>query len=891
MKYTVSVKNESQFDEVTLTSLQDSILQDLTEVAGSDCKLPQTIAVGESFACSFEADLSGNAGDLRARKISLAGIDDDGKPISGQKEISVAMEDVVSSVSLSVAPSVETIAEPGGEVTFALDVKNDSAVDSITVSELVDSTFGKLDGIGDCELPQTLAAGENYKCSISGSVRGEPGQERVNTIQVSAVDDDDVTISNSSSSRISFSDVVSSVAVTKQSNVESVSEPGGIVEYTVSVQNTSSVDTLTIDSLVDTVYGDVTEIEGSTCQLPQDISVGGVYTCTLNGRVSGNAGDKFPSALTVSAKDDDGVELSSKGSVSVAIADVASSIETTSSASSDTVSEPGGVVEFTYGVQNTSPVDAITIASLEDTYLGDLTQIEDTECTLPQVIQPGESYSCSVSANVTGNAQEVRPNRFSATAEDDDGQSLTSSSTVNIRVLDVPSSIEVATRSANTEIDEPGASVTYSYEIANKSIVDAVTITGLTDSVFESLDGVGDCELPQTLAPGDTYACAIEKDIAGLPGEQFTNVVTASGLDDDGQQVSSEGSETVTIIDVPSAIMVEKVASSESVAEPGGNITFGFAIKNESSADEVVIDNLNDSVYGDVTAVPGSSCELPQTIAAGQSYNCEITAMVRGAAGYVENSVATATGRDDDGNRVAHSDGAVVAIEDVDSGIELRVIADKPEVTEPGNVVLYTFEMSNISPVDPITVTSLTDSVYGDLTAVPGTTCLMPLTIAPGGRYGCAIQGQVSGEVGAVLSNEVTVDGRDNDGKTLRAVALGRVEIIGVATGIRVDQQVDKAEITAPGDDVTFTFNVINQSPKNAANVSSLSDSIFGDLNGLGDCSFPQTIAPSATFSCSVAIEITGRSGETRTNTVKAVGSDDSGNEVVATDVEKITIR
>lgn len=891
MKYTVSVENKSQFDTVTLTSLQDSILSDLTEADGSNCKLPQEIGVGKSFSCSFETDIRGNAGEAKSRKISVAGVDDDGKPISGQQDVSVALDDVVSNVVVAVTPSVDTIAEPGGEVSFAIDVKNSSEVDSITVTELVDSTFGKLDGLGGCELPQTLAAGDSYQCSIAGSVRGEPGQERSNTIEVTATDDDGVVVSNSAVAKVSFSDVVSSMSVTKQSSTESVPEPGGEVEYTIAVRNTSSVDTLTLNSLEDTVYGEVTKATDTTCKLPQEIKVDGVYTCKIKGRVTGNAGDKFPSALTAAAADDDGVDLSAKGSVSVDIADVPSSIETLSKADSDTVSEPGGLVKFNYEIRNTSKVDSITVNTMEDSFLGDVTKIDDSECSVPQVVAPGSSYSCAVTATVSGNAKEVRPNNFTVAAADDDGAELSSTSTVNIRILDVPSNIEVSTTSANTEIEEPGASVAYTYTVSNRSLVDAVTVTTLTDSVFDSLDGVGDCELPQTLAPGDDYSCSIQKDIAGLPGEQFTNVVTAAGLDDDGESVQNDGSETVTIIDVPSAILVQKDASSESVLEPGGNITFGFAIKNESSADEVVIDNLNDSVYGDVTAVPGSSCELPQTIAAGQSYKCEITAMVRGAAGYVENSVATATGRDDDGNRVAHSDGAVVSIDDVESGIELRVIADKPEVTEPGNVVLYTFEMSNVSAVDPITVTELIDSVYGDLTAVPGTTCLMPLTIAPGGRYGCAIQGQVSGEVGAVLSNEVTVAGRDNDGNELSALATGRVEIVGVATGIRVDQQVDKGEISAPGDDVTFTFNLTNRSPKNTASVSELSDSIFGNLNGLGDCSFPQSIEPNGSFSCSVAIEITGRSGETRTNTVRAVGTDDSGNEIIATDVEKITIR
>ena len=58
-------------------------------------------------------------------------------------------------------------------------------------------------------------------------------------------------------------DVPSSIAVTKTADPTSLPEPGGDVDYTVVVRNTSAVDDVTINSVIDDpVYADsVTELK------------------------------------------------------------------------------------------------------------------------------------------------------------------------------------------------------------------------------------------------------------------------------------------------------------------------------------------------------------------------------------------------------------------------------------------------------------------------------------------------------------------------------------------------------------------------------------------------------------------------------------------------------
>jgi uncharacterized repeat protein (TIGR01451 family) len=68
-----------------------------------------------------------------------------------------------------------SVAEPGGSVTYTFVVNNTSAVDSVDIDTLDDSIYGDLNGQGDCSVPQTIAAGGSYSCSITVDVSGNAG--------------------------------------------------------------------------------------------------------------------------------------------------------------------------------------------------------------------------------------------------------------------------------------------------------------------------------------------------------------------------------------------------------------------------------------------------------------------------------------------------------------------------------------------------------------------------------------------------------------------------------------------------------------------------------------------------------------------------------------------
>ena len=79
---------------------------------------------------------------------------------------------------------------------------------------------------------------------------------------------------------------------------------------------------------------------------------------------------------------------------------------------------------------------------------------------------------------------------------------------------------------------------------------------------------------------------------------------------------------------------------------------------------------------------------------------------------------------------------------------------------------------------------------------------------------------------------------------------------------------------------MTYTFQVNNPSAVDSVTIDTLDDSIYGDLNGQGDCSVPQTIPAGGSYTCSITVDVTGNAGDTITNVATASGVDDDGNPV-----------
>ena len=213
---------------------------------------------------------------------------------------------------------------------------------------------------------------------------------------------------------------------------------------------------------------------------------------------------------------------------------------------------------------------------------------------------------------VSGNAGSQHTDVVTASGTDDDGNPVSGHDDAVVTITNTPSSIQVTKSATPTSLPEPGGNATFDVKVKNTSAVDSVTISSLSDNVYGNLDGKGSCDVPFNLAPGRATPAPSRAPSRGNAGSSHTDVVTASGTDDDGNPVSDHDDATVTITDVAAAIEVTKTANPTSLPEPGGNATFDVKVENLSAVDSVTISSLSDNVYGNLDGK--GTCDVPQTI-------------------------------------------------------------------------------------------------------------------------------------------------------------------------------------------------------------------------------------------------------------------------------------
>ena len=226
----------------------------------------------------------------------------------------------------------------------------------------------------------------------------------------------------------------------------------------------------------------------------------------------------------------------------------------------------------------------------------------------------------------------------------------------------------------------------------------------------------------------------------------------------------------VTNNDVPrgqGSIDVQKSANPTTVKEPGGPVTFSVTITNTSVDVDVAIQNVVDDKFGDLDDDGGNGCfDVPINLAPGEKVNCTFSKTITGVGGTSHVNTVTASGTDENGNKVSDSDDARVDI--TERLIDLVVVKEASSPTPLNGIVDYSLTVTNKGP-DTATNVQLADPAPAGityLTANPsqGTCNLSPAlitcslgTIAAGQTVTIAITGRAT-TVGS-HTNTATVTG------------------------------------------------------------------------------------------------------------------------------------
>ena len=917
VNYVVAIQNVSaSTDPVTITGLEDEVdgvITSLDQVGTCDLTnlvLQPAPADDSYYLCSFPQDLPpGAARDTVVDTVTARGVDDDGFPTSGSDSatvtyVEIALPDAILEVAKIASPF--EISEPGDMVTFSVYVANASDPTNpnltLTLNSLDDDIYGNVFEKGDCNLLEgvTLVPEEIRTCSFTENVTGQGGDVEIDTITATASDVLGRTAEASDSATVTILDLPSSIKVIKTAAPTTINEPGGDINFSILVFNTSVADSVELTSLVDNVHGDLIA-EGLCPPLPTLFPGRDPYRCVFTAYVGGPPGFEERNTVTAIGIDEDGDSVQNSAQATVAILDVPPSITANKAANPDIVPTQGDTVTFTFVTTNTSRIDSVTLDTLEDSVFGNLAG--QGTCSVPQTLAPSESYSCTLDAFISGNDGETHSNEFLVTGTSDDGDPLAATAQAIVTIPPQPPAIEVSKIAIPPFLPLAGGTVNYVVGIKNiSSATDPVTITSLVDEVngvVTSLDQVGTCDLaglvlPPAPADGSLYTCTFSQDLpAGNANDTVEDTVTASGMDDEGDPAEASDNAIVTYLEAPPEpeLEIAKFASPFEVQEPGGDVTFTVIVSNAS--DPAVTDLsltltvLDDDIYGDLFVKGDCGLLKDIVLAPEQSAECNFTETVRGAPGDVLTDTIIATANDVLNRTVQATASASVTILDLPATMQVNKRATPLSVVEPGADVTFDVLVTNTSQADVITLDSLVDDVHGDLLAQG--LCPQPPPLFPGrDPYYCSFTAFVGGLAGDVENNTVTASGKDDQDNDIQASNQASVTVTGETARIAALKTADPNVIETIDDTVTFTFTVFNVSRVTEVTLDSFNDSSFGDLDGQGDCSVPQTLAARESYSCTFNIKLNGRNGSVHVNQFVASGSSEDGAPVAASDVAAV---
>jgi hypothetical protein len=202
--------------------------------------------------------------------------------------------------------------------------------------------------------------------------------------------------------------------------------------------------------------------------------------------------------------------------------------------------------------------------------------------------------------------------------------------------------------------------------------------------------------------------------------------------------------------------------------------------------------------------------------------------------------------------------------------IAVSKVASPLSLPAPGGTFKFTVVVSNPSTLEPVTITSLVDNIYGNLATRAGSTCgsLIGVVLAPGASSApCTFTGPFSGKSGATETDIVTATG-SNNGVPVSATAHATVSLT-PAPVIKPASVVSSSTLHRPSGCVTASTVKIYVT---GSNVKSVSYSLDGRHLGTAtkkDSSGRYTVTVktaglSARQHKLVAV-VTYRSGKTRT--------------------------
>jgi trimeric autotransporter adhesin len=344
-------------------------------------------------------------------------------------------------------------------------------------------------------------------------------------------------------------------------------------------------------------------------------------------------------------------------------------------------------------------------------------------------------------------------NTATATGEDPGGDTVEDTDDETIQGPKQEPDITLVKTANPQTYSSVGQTITYTFSVTNTGNVTLTNVV-INDPLTESVDLAVS---PSTLQPNQTGTVTATYTItqADIDAGQVLNTATATGEDPNDNPVEDTDDETINAVLDPKISLV-KTADPQSYENTGETITYNFTVTNTGNVtltDVVINDPLTGSVDLAVTPSTLAPTEVGTATATYTTTQADIDA------GQILNT-ATATGKDPDGDPVYDTDDETIDGPERLPAITLVKSADPITYVSAGDVITYTFTVTNsgnVTLTDVVIDDPLTGSV--DLAVTPST--LTPAEIGTATATYTITQTDIHN--GQVL-NTATATGKDPDG-------------------------------------------------------------------------------------------------------------------------------
>ncbi len=870
--FTVTNTGGVTLDDLTVTDTDFSGTGTLSAIA---CPVT-TLAPGASTTCTATYALTTadvNAGQV-TNTATANGNTPENTPVPSNP--SSALIPIIPDPALTLAKTATptTIAEAGDTVSYSFLVTNTGNVTlaAVGVAETAFSGTGTAPAISCPPGAASLAPGASVTCTASytATQADVDAGSITNTAIATGTPPSGTPVDSPPSSATVTASPSPAIAIVKSATPSGASAytAGQQITYSFVVTNTGNV-TLTGVTVDDTDFTGTGAMSAITCPVTT-LEPGASTTCTATYTLTQADVDRgtTTNAATATGTPPSGTPPVSPPSTVTIPAAPAPAITVVKSSDRTGITSAGQTIGYSFLVTNTGNV-TLTGVTVDDTDFTGTGVLSAIACPATTLV-PGASTTCTATYTVTQADVDAGGVTNTATATGtppgDTPPPVSPPSTVDVPATPAPG-ISVVKTADLTEITAAGQTIDYSFSVVNTGNVTLTDIT-IDDGTFTGTGTLSAVACPvTTLAPGQNVICTASyvTTQADLDGGGVTNTATATGTPPGDTPPPVSPPSTVEVPSDPApAITIVKSAdpSGPSDFQMGQTIDYSFVVTNTGNVTltDVTVHEGDFTGTGNLSAV---SCPAgAAALAPGASVICTASYQLTQAdidAGSVRNA-ATATGTPPAGDPPVSPPSEVTIPETPAPGIALVKTADRTEITAAGQVIEYSFLVTNTGNVT-LTNPAVDD---GDFS---GTGTLGPVScptepLVPGASTTCTatyVTTQADLDDGGV-TNTATATGTPPGDTPPPVSPPSTVKVPSTPTpGISILKTADPTTVHHAGDTVTYSFAVTNTGNVTLTNVT-VDDTTFSGTGSLSAIDCPPgaaALAPGASVTCTATYVVT----------------------------------